>query len=123
MQTVASAAEELSGSIVEIGRQIAESTRIAEQAVEEADRTNVAVTGLAEAAQKIGAVVSLINDIAEQINLLALNATIEWAFRPVMTSLLPRAIRASASPRPMTELPPVRRIVAFPKSKVSLQLR
>ncbi|MBI3708238.1 MAG: chemotaxis protein, partial [Proteobacteria bacterium] len=35
--------------------------------------------GLAEAAQKIGDVVKLINDIAGQTNLLALNATIEAA--------------------------------------------
>jgi methyl-accepting chemotaxis protein len=37
------------------------------------------VQSLAAAAQKIGEVVSLINDIAEQTNLLALNATIEAA--------------------------------------------
>jgi methyl-accepting chemotaxis protein len=37
------------------------------------------VTGLAEAAERIGQVVSLINDIAAQTNLLALNATIEAA--------------------------------------------
>jgi len=37
------------------------------------------VEGLAEAAKKIGDVVSLIQDIAEQTNLLALNATIEAA--------------------------------------------
>ncbi len=35
--------------------------------------------GLAEAAQKIGDVVKLIQDIASQTNLLALNATIEAA--------------------------------------------
>jgi methyl-accepting chemotaxis protein len=37
------------------------------------------VAGLAEAAQKVGEVVALINDIASQTNLLALNATIEAA--------------------------------------------
>ena len=37
------------------------------------------MNGLAEAAQKIGAVVNLINEIASQTNLLALNATIEAA--------------------------------------------
>jgi len=47
--------------------------------VEEADRSNAMVQGLAEAANKIGEVVSLINDIASQTNLLALNATIEAA--------------------------------------------
>src|SRR3546814_392092 len=39
----------------------------------------VQVQGLADAAQKIGEVVNLINDIASQTNLLALNATIEAA--------------------------------------------
>jgi len=79
VQTVASAAEELSSSISEISRQVAESTKIAGQAVEDASRTNDKVQALAEAAQKIGDVVKLINDIAGQTNLLALNATIEAA--------------------------------------------
>ncbi len=79
VQTVASATEELSSSVNEISRQVSESTRIAGAAVEEANRTNSTVTGLQEAAQKIGAVVQLINDIAGQTNLLALNATIEAA--------------------------------------------
>ena len=46
---------------------------------EEAETTNDTVQGLAEAASKIGEVVTLINDIAGQTNLLALNATIEAA--------------------------------------------
>jgi methyl-accepting chemotaxis protein len=79
VQTVASAAEELSSSIAEINRQVVQSARIADKAVEEAGRTNDSVRGLADAAQKIGDVVKLINDIAAQTNLLALNATIEAA--------------------------------------------
>ncbi len=79
VQTVATASEELSSSISEIGRQVAESAKIAEEAVAEAERTNGTIQGLAEAAQKIGDVVDLINDIASQTNLLALNATIEAA--------------------------------------------
>jgi methyl-accepting chemotaxis protein len=79
VQTVASAAEELSSSIAEISRQVAESTKIAGQAVADTARTNDKVQALAEAAQKIGDVVKLINDIAGQTNLLALNATIEAA--------------------------------------------
>ncbi len=77
--TVASAAEELSASISEIGEQVTKSTTIAQQAVDETRKTNVTVKGLSEAAQKIGTVVDLINDIASQTNLLALNATIEAA--------------------------------------------
>jgi methyl-accepting chemotaxis protein len=79
VQTVASAADELSGSITEISRQVGQSMSIAGQAVDEAARTNGQVKGLADAAQKIGHVVELINDIASQTNLLALNATIEAA--------------------------------------------
>ena len=79
VQTVASAAEELSSSITEISSQVGRSSQIAQQATDEADKTNAQIQGLAEAAQKIGEVVNLITDIAEQTNLLALNATIEAA--------------------------------------------
>ncbi len=79
VQTVASAAEQLSSSIAEIGRQVAQSTKIAGHAVVQAEQTNKTVQGLTTAAQKIGEVVNLIQDIASQTNLLALNATIEAA--------------------------------------------
>jgi methyl-accepting chemotaxis protein len=79
MQTVATAGEELTSSIGEIGRQVTHSTKVAGRAVDEARKTDAKVQGLVEAAQKIGEVVQLINDIAAQTNLLALNATIEAA--------------------------------------------
>jgi methyl-accepting chemotaxis protein len=79
VQTVAAATEELTASIHEISTQVAESTRIVGAAVIQANDTNDKVRGLAEAAEKIGDVVRLINDIAAQTNLLALNATIEAA--------------------------------------------
>ena len=79
VQTVASAAEELSASISEILRQVSDSTRVADQAVQDAERTNASMRDLATAAQKIGEVVGLITSIANQTNLLALNATIEAA--------------------------------------------
>jgi methyl-accepting chemotaxis protein len=79
VQTVAAATEELSASVSEIGRQVDESSKIARGAVQEAERTNTQMHELAEAAQRIGDVVKLINDIASQTNLLALNATIEAA--------------------------------------------
>ncbi len=79
VQTVAAATEELSSSIAEISRQVAESTRVVNQAVNEATKTKELVRGLDEAAGRIGRVVALITDIAEQTNLLALNATIEAA--------------------------------------------
>ena len=79
VQSVASAATELSASIDEINRQMGQSGQLAEEAVSEARHTNEIVTGLNAAAQKIGDVVKLIRDIAAQTNLLALNATIEAA--------------------------------------------
>jgi methyl-accepting chemotaxis protein len=79
VQTVASAAEELSASIREIARRIGQSATMTREAAAQAGRTQGDVRNLAEAAEKIGAVVDLINDIAAQTNLLALNATIEAA--------------------------------------------
>lgn len=79
VQTVAAAAEELSASISEISRQVSQSSKIANRAVNETNTTNATVKSLAETAQKIGDVINLINSIAGQTNLLALNATIEAA--------------------------------------------
>ncbi|KAA5605085.1 chemotaxis protein [Roseospira marina] len=76
---VASAADQLSASIQEISGQMGQATDITDKAVQEAQRTDQLVQGLAEAVGKIGDVVKLINDIASQTNLLALNATIEAA--------------------------------------------
>lgn len=79
VQAVAASTEELTSSVREIGRQVTESTRITGMAVEQASRSGATMQGLANAAQKIGDVVELINTIAGQTNLLALNATIEAA--------------------------------------------
>jgi methyl-accepting chemotaxis protein len=79
LQTVAAASEELSASIGEISRQVAQSSMITDKAVDDAKRTDAIVRALAEGAEKIGAVVGLITNIASQTNLLALNATIEAA--------------------------------------------
>ncbi|WP_374307247.1 methyl-accepting chemotaxis protein [Dongia sp.] len=79
VQTVASATEQLNASVAEISRQVNECSRIASEAAGQASATNQLVEGLYAAADKIGAVVQLINDIAGQTNLLALNATIEAA--------------------------------------------
>ena len=79
VQAVASATEQLTSSVNEIGRQVSESTRITGRAVEQANQSSASMQDLAEASQRIGAVVELINTIAGQTNLLALNATIEAA--------------------------------------------
>jgi methyl-accepting chemotaxis protein len=79
VQTVATSAEHLAASISEIGRQVAQSGKITEQAVADARRTDTIVQALVANTQKIGQVVDLITSIAGQTNLLALNATIEAA--------------------------------------------
>ena len=76
---VASAAEEMSASVTEISRQVQDSSRIAGDAVKQAERTDLRINELLEAAGRIGDVVKLITAVAEQTNLLALNATIEAA--------------------------------------------
>jgi methyl-accepting chemotaxis protein len=79
VQSVASATEEMAGSINEIGRQVADSNRIANEAVDQAQKTDTRIAELSLAASRIGDVTKLITTIAEQTNLLALNATIEAA--------------------------------------------
>ncbi len=79
VQAVASAAEELSASIAEIGGQLDHAKALVATASGEAEAVDGQIGGLAEAASRIGDVVSLIRSIADQTNLLALNATIEAA--------------------------------------------
>ncbi|MBT6363973.1 MAG: HAMP domain-containing protein, partial [Rhodospirillaceae bacterium] len=79
VESAAAATAELSASIQEISRQVAQSSTVANSAVREAEEVNTKIQGLNDAALKIGEVVGMITDIAEQTNLLALNATIEAA--------------------------------------------
>ena len=79
IEAVASAASELSSSIDEISRQLGETGKLVAVAAGEASASNDQIGSLAMAAQKIGDVVKLIQDVTGQINLLALNATIEAA--------------------------------------------
>jgi len=76
---VASAAEELSTSVEEIGRQVRQSAGAVEQAGLRTEKSITEIEGLAAATQRIDGVLNLIQAIAEQTNLLALNATIEAA--------------------------------------------
>ncbi|MEQ9326115.1 MAG: methyl-accepting chemotaxis protein [Rhodospirillales bacterium] len=79
IQTVASASTQLSAAINEISGQVARAATISRRAVDDADATNDRVRSLSTAAEEVGKVITLIQDIAEQTNLLALNATIEAA--------------------------------------------
>jgi methyl-accepting chemotaxis protein len=77
--TAAVAADELTNSIGEIGRQLNQTAEVVRIAVGEAVMTKSDIDVLAQSAQKIGDVSKLIRGIAENTNLLALNATIEAA--------------------------------------------
>jgi methyl-accepting chemotaxis protein len=79
VETAAVAADEMSSSIAEIGRQLNQTTEVVRVAVGEAQVTNEDIGALALGARKIGDVTKLIRNIAGQTNLLALNATIEAA--------------------------------------------
>jgi len=76
---VAVATEKLSASFNEINHQTTTSLRTIGEAVDQTKAAAGDLNQLETAAQKIGDVVNLINEIAEQTNLLALNATIEAA--------------------------------------------
>jgi len=79
VQVVAAATEELGASISQIAGRIGDSSKAARDAVDETDRAVAAAHQLNAETDKIGEVISLIEDIASQTNLLALNATIEAA--------------------------------------------
>jgi len=79
VQSVASAAEELSSSIGEIERRMGAAGDMTNRAALEAKGAMDRVRRLEVATADIGEVLSLITDIAGKTNLLALNATIEAA--------------------------------------------
>jgi methyl-accepting chemotaxis protein len=79
VDSAAVATKQLSGSTIEISRQVNQTTDVIRSAVTKTRATNDAFVELTKATQKIGDVVKLIQQIAGQTNLLALNATIEAA--------------------------------------------
>jgi methyl-accepting chemotaxis protein len=79
VQTVAGSTEEMTTSIGTISRRVTDATHRAEGVATQARKSRDTIHTLSEAADKIGAVVQLVQAIASQTNLLALNATIEAA--------------------------------------------
>jgi methyl-accepting chemotaxis protein len=78
-QAVAAATEELSAAVAEIAGRLNDATSVVSSAVDQTRDSEASVTGLLDSAEKIGAVSSVVAEIASQTNLLALNATIEAA--------------------------------------------
>ncbi len=78
-QTVAKASSQLAASISQISSQVSSSRELTRKAVAASSEAQATIAKLSDAADKVGAVTSLISEIAGQTNLLALNATIEAA--------------------------------------------
>ena len=66
-------------AITEISEQVRRGSGLGREAVVRANASRATIDALARAANQIGDIVTVINDIASQTNLLALNATIEAA--------------------------------------------
>lgn len=78
-ESVSAATEELARSIEEISARVVEGASTARTAMDVGQESEATIQTLSAAAQQIGNVAVLIDDIAQQTGLLALNATIEAA--------------------------------------------
>jgi methyl-accepting chemotaxis protein len=79
VQAVAAATEQMTASLGEITRRVAQAAQAAGQAVQTVNATDSSMKSLVAGVAGISTIVELINTIASQTNLLALNATIEAA--------------------------------------------
>jgi len=79
MDMVVSSSEELLNTVNSVEKRLSESSQSINNANQGAEVVTNRINALSQAANDIGNVVGLINEIAERTNLLALNATIEAA--------------------------------------------
>ena len=79
VRTVAAAVEEMTASIGEVAQSAEKAATVAGEAATLTENSSKKISQLGVAADEIGKVIQVIQDIAEQTNLLALNATIEAA--------------------------------------------
>lgn len=79
LQALTEASRKMDDAVNAIASKTAASRQIVEQSVVKSDTADSTSQSLQTAASRIGKVLQLIQEIAEQINLLALNATIEAA--------------------------------------------
>ena len=79
VQAIAAGAEELDASVIEIKNQVENAKNISNQAVLQSQETGITINNLTNSSKKIGEIINLINEIADQTNLLSLNASIEAA--------------------------------------------
>lgn len=79
IQIIASAGEEMNSSVAEISRNMGATLKEVENVLTAANAADQEAEKLSTAAQDMGQILNLIEDITNQINLLSLNATIESA--------------------------------------------
>jgi hypothetical protein len=78
-QAAGQLSDQVMQAIVEISEQVRRGSELGAEAVVRANASRTTIAALARAADQIGDIVGVINEIAAQTNLLALNATIEAA--------------------------------------------
>ncbi|MBF0573982.1 MAG: methyl-accepting chemotaxis protein, partial [Desulfamplus sp.] len=79
LSMIVAASEEMAVTINEVSRKTENASKVSNDAVSRASGISGRIKELGSAAQQIGKVTDMINEISEQTNLLALNATIEAA--------------------------------------------